>query len=263
MGEGLIVRRGGGANLNFKVVDGTSTPSSPSENTIWVNTDTAVTDWIFSAIQPTSKSDGTPLSGGEVWLETRNTSPVAMNALKKNALWVYPTACKQYVSGAWVAKTAKTYQNGAWVDWFTYLYSRGNEYTDLTGGWVCQEKRGSKYSDTLATLTNTTAGLKVVCAAQRSGIIRCSNKINLTDVKTITFTVSGTFEGVFLYVLSDLTLTDYSPVNIAASLSVGDSNAGTYSLSIDLTGLYYVGIGISTSYGKATTTTYIEEVRME
>lgn len=43
---------GGGAELNFEVVGGTSAPASPKENTIWVNTDTEITSWVFSAKRP-------------------------------------------------------------------------------------------------------------------------------------------------------------------------------------------------------------------
>ena len=41
-----------GAALNFKVVGGTSAPANPSENTIWVNTDTPFNAWEFSAENP-------------------------------------------------------------------------------------------------------------------------------------------------------------------------------------------------------------------
>lgn len=34
--------------------------------------------------------------------------------------------CQQYVSGAWGAKTAKTYIGSAWVDWVNYLYNSGS-----------------------------------------------------------------------------------------------------------------------------------------
>lgn len=43
---------GSAAGLNFKVVGGTTQPSNPSENTIWVNTDKEITGWIFSAKNP-------------------------------------------------------------------------------------------------------------------------------------------------------------------------------------------------------------------
>ena len=40
---------GAAANLNFKVVGGTTKPTSPKENTIWINTDTEISNWFFAA----------------------------------------------------------------------------------------------------------------------------------------------------------------------------------------------------------------------
>lgn len=116
---------GGSGSLNFKVVGGTSAPASPAENTIWVNTAADITGWAFSPAAPSSPKEGT------VWLKTGLSSPVGFNAFKKNGLWVYPTACQQYVSGAWVAKTAKTYQSGAWVEWLYWLYDTGSKKVEL------------------------------------------------------------------------------------------------------------------------------------
>ena len=42
----------GGIPLNFKVVGGTSAPSNPKQNTIWVNTGNEITAWAFSADEP-------------------------------------------------------------------------------------------------------------------------------------------------------------------------------------------------------------------
>ena len=54
---------------------------------------------------------------GMAWIETGISSPVEFNALKKNGIQVYPISAKQYVGGAWVEKTAKTYKDGEWVPW--------------------------------------------------------------------------------------------------------------------------------------------------
>lgn len=125
-----MIGGGGGASLNFKIVGGTSAPASPKENTIWVNTSTAITSWAFSATEPE-----TPVAG-MVWITTGKSSTAPFNALKKNNITVYPISAKHYVSGAWVDKTAKSYQNGAWVDWWNgELYEYGNEYEGVTGGW--------------------------------------------------------------------------------------------------------------------------------
>lgn len=53
----MIFNMGGGGNsggieLNFKVVGGTSAPSSPIENTIWINTSAEITGWRFCAKDP-------------------------------------------------------------------------------------------------------------------------------------------------------------------------------------------------------------------
>lgn len=43
---------GGGALLNFNVVNGTTTPTNPKENTIWVNMASPITSWYFGADEP-------------------------------------------------------------------------------------------------------------------------------------------------------------------------------------------------------------------
>lgn len=128
---GSPIMGGGGSDLNFKVIavaSESALPSSAAENTIAVITTAPITSYVFSSTAPTSPAEGM------VWFATGTASTVGFNAIKKNGLWVYPTGCQQYVSGAWVSKTAKTYKNGAWVDLTTYLYNRGIINTDVTGG---------------------------------------------------------------------------------------------------------------------------------
>lgn len=103
----------GGINpLAVRIVGGTTQPSAAAENTIWVNTSTAISDWVFQASRPTQNN-----TAGRVWIQTGTQSDAAFNALKKNGIYLYPLAAMQYVSGAWVEKTAKSYLDGQWVDW--------------------------------------------------------------------------------------------------------------------------------------------------
>lgn len=44
----------GGAGLNFKIVGGAARPQNPKENTIWINTDTAIGEYVFRA-EPNNK----------------------------------------------------------------------------------------------------------------------------------------------------------------------------------------------------------------
>lgn len=116
---------GGGTSLNFSIVGGTSQPVNPKENTIWVNTDTRISGWVFSASDPESPTEGM------VWILTGISSTVKFNALKKNGIQVYPISAKQYINGVWVNKTAMSYQGGKWVNWLkteNFLYYRGNFY---------------------------------------------------------------------------------------------------------------------------------------
>lgn len=144
---------GGGTSLSFKVVGGTSQPASPKDNTIWVNTDVPITSYVFSVTEPT----GIP---GLVWITTGATGSVEFNAIKKNYIQIYPISAKQYISGAWVAKTAKIYQRGAWVDlWNGELYNAGDEFTNITGGWTnsgCTYASGSTSLSVIAPKKNST-----------------------------------------------------------------------------------------------------------
>lgn len=117
MGTCFLYGNGGGSDLNFKVVGGTTQPSSPSKNTIWVNTGTAITGWVFSADAPSSPT------AGVVWFKTGFGRSVPFNALKKNEVQVCPESTQQYVSGSWAEKTAMIYSDGAWS-----LFHPSSEY---------------------------------------------------------------------------------------------------------------------------------------
>lgn len=162
---------GGGASLNFAVVGGTSAPSNPKENTIWVNTATEITGWEFSATQPAA-------AAGLVWFATGTSSKTAFEALKKNGIEVYPIYAKQYVNGAWVTKTAKIYQGGNWVAfWDNYLYKHGDPYASVTGGWYVSV---SKYDGATLTTDNGSGQMVMSRGAATEGVVATKNKIDLS-----------------------------------------------------------------------------------
>ena len=105
---------GGGAGLNFEIkayASEDSLPATAKENTIAVITETPITAYTFSATEHTDPIEGM------VWFIVDVASPVEFNALKKNEIRIYPNSAKQYVSGVWTDKLAKSYQGGSWVDW--------------------------------------------------------------------------------------------------------------------------------------------------
>lgn len=130
MGEAFLHGNGGSNLLNFKVVGGTSAPSNPKENTIWVNTDEKITGYYFQSEQSEEMTEG------EVWIYVGTSSQVAFNALKKNSIMVYPLSVKQKTGGVLVSRSAKSYQGGKWVDWWMgELYVDGKLHNVLAGGF--------------------------------------------------------------------------------------------------------------------------------
>lgn len=224
---------GSGGGLNFKVVGGTSTPASPKENTIWVNTSTAITSWVFSATEPETPA------AGMVWFATGTYSPVEFNALKKNNITVYPLSAKQYVSGAWVDKEAKSYLNGEWVAWWSgELFINGNQYEAFTGGWEkANYNWNSNDTPDVGTLTiENTIYLSSSVGAYCKGV-RISNKVDLTGWKTLKYITTQYNKGEASVVISATESYDLDDVSAKGSFVVGEN-----SLDItELTGEYYIG----------------------
>lgn len=231
---------GGGshAGLNFKIVGGTSQPTNPEENMIWVNTDQKITSWIFSATEPAAPEEGM------VWVVSGTASTVEFNALKKNGIQTYPLDAKQYVSGAWVSKTAKSYQDGVWKDWAIILYEPGNQHTDITGGWNNSARwfstSGGSY--TLGSYTLNSDGLTISLSGKQDVFVYAKNKIDLTDVRKIEFTVTDvSLEGADRTYLAVCTAVGSETMNNAVAKSY-IAEAGTFSLDVSsLSGAFYIG----------------------
>lgn len=251
---------GGGGSLNYKVVGGTSAPSSPKKTTIWVNTEVEITSHVFSATQPTS-----PVAG-MVWFPTGASSQISFNALKKNCIEICPIDCKQYINGTWANKFAKTYQNGAWLDWWDgTLYNAGNMYADYTGGWTGDAVgyyQGSVMEAPTITKASSYMEAKITSATHvYNGVVRTANKIDVSSFKTLTVTISANTQGngeneIVLYSSSS-----NGYYNAAASKAF--SAKGTFTVDISkLTGSYYIGICLYAS-GDRTTTCRITKVKLE
>ena len=218
----IINNSGGAAPLNFKVVGGTAQPNSPSENTIWVNTASPITSWVFSAGQPENPAEGM------LWFTSSTTCNSPINAIKKNGLWVYPTACKQYANGEWLTKSAKVYQNGAWRDVrlpIAYMFNNG----DLGESGGFQSSAGTLTVNSLITHKISSGNYAFVTS---------KNQIDLTGFSTITFNcMAGGVVKEYACVGVGKTPTAFVAEKSATQTSYAD-------VSIDiksLTGLHYVG----------------------
>lgn len=153
-----------------------------------------------------------------------------------------------------------------------YLYLSGNEYTATTGGWMAQAWSGnsSLWTAYLLQLTKYPTYLRISIGhgdyLSRSGVVRTTNKIDLTAATFVNVTLSGGLTGkndyqptrVLLYLFVNSTTTgnwavdtvaartlliDHNPTSTASTLVPST----TYSLDVSaLTGTFYVCLGLTT-----------------
>lgn len=212
-----------GSSLTYTVVGADSQPSTPANNTIWVKTTEPIVGHIFSSTQPA----GVP---GVVWFQTGTASAAAMDATAGNIIMVYPLYCKQYISGSWVSKPAKSYINNAWVDWITYLFKSGD---GPTTGWT-------EYPSTSAgDPTNITAE-KIVFRGQNKGfeiggLVKKTARLDLTGISKLFFRVQRLAECTGL--VCGVMATDPSAYTSTFTAKASLDTIGTETLEVDVSGL--------------------------
>lgn len=176
---------GGGGGLNLKVVGGTTQPTNPRANTIWVNTATAITGYVLSPTQPQTDTEGL------VWLKTADTG-VEINVGKKNAVLLHLASGMLYTGGKWASVDAWAYINSAWkqfsIAFDGRLYDNGDQCTDVTGGWGAT---GYKRVTSSGQVVEAYAGtLKSDCMYVNSNgkiqMFGTANPILLDGLKTLT-----------------------------------------------------------------------------
>lgn len=234
---------GGSGGLNFQVIGGTTAPSNPKENMIWVNTDTPITSWIFSATEPS------PAEAGMVWIFTGTSSTVEFNALKKNGIQVYPISAKQYVNGTWVEVVAKSYQNGEWKGWNLYIFKSGE------GENIPLYSSVEKTNNVSVTIDNEKIHVDAKASAESMSRIGTSVPVDITNYGLLKIEVQGTYRGGANYISTQGFVFGISANKLvwgtgdnnkyAAKLFVSSSDfSGTHSLDISsLAGEYYISFG--------------------
>lgn len=265
----IYVLSGGGSDLNFKVIavaSESALPTSAAENTIAVITTTPISEWEMSAV--TSPTWSAP--EGFVYITTRASylgDGIAFNAIKRNGLWVYPTGCQQYVSGAWVSKIAKIYQNGAWAGEGgmvkTWLYNNGDECQSITGGWAAKAVGIQNYPALAPTVTKndglaTISLLTSTTIEWKAGIYATNKQIDLTNYQTLT--LHGRGEGTDEYCKAWLVaLPSLSEWQSYPQVSILNQSMTDISLDVSaLSGGYFIAIGVAKS--SASTISYMQSL---
>ena len=253
----------GGAGLNFKVVGSLTQPASPRENTVWVQTGTAVKQYIVSQDEPTTRADGTALETGDIWIEHGGKSGVEVNVAKKNGIYIRMLTVAMWESGLWVRKEAQLYKNGVWSPFIWKLYDNGSEVMITTGGWSLVSAFSSEYelSKTddyiyLNTSKSTNSKQSFFCTEKP---IDLTSFNNIIAVHTYSKGSYGLFKPVAVHTDRDVPK-DNNDFVAYKDLGIDTTKSGTkevFTLDISaLTGVHYVGFAMGTSGGKAHTYFY-------
>lgn len=209
----------GGDELNFDVIGGTTEPSSPIENTIWVQTENNIPFWAFSVDEPDTAEENS------VWIKTSNSSSFRFDALKENSLIVGIDGVYVNKSGNWEEVSWLIYKDGEWQGSTLYVIKDGR-YTDefssgstAISGFIFADKSiGGPYQ---GSLSQTLQNGYMQFAPDYSGVHGASRVINVpVDVgkyNTLCFDNSHTVgQGTTMYVSINLCSpkpTDYTTVN--------------------------------------------------
>ena len=241
----------GGTTLNFSVVGGTTQPASPSENTIWVNTSTEITEWEFSASAPAS-----PVAG-MVWFLTWVESSVPFNALQQNGINLCPMKAQQYIDGVWVYKEAQSYQGSSWKDWFLYIVDIAATHMEVAGALNLLAYRPSTSSSTVTKPNQSISSVSGMTLSLpdgdsgTAGSLFTSRKVDLTGYSTMKIYVeSASTEQSNGYVRFGATKSGANNYVVSAAKTIcsgenGSVSAKTISLDVsDLTGTYYLFINL-------------------
>ena len=119
---------------------------------------------------------------GAVWFKTDANSDLSFNALAENGIQVHPVAATHFTSGQILEKTAQVYRNGEWVElsaWNGVLYDAGNQYEDITGGWVKGEGTAT------ATIDDTGMKLSTSSSSAARIHVETKNAVDMTKYKTL------------------------------------------------------------------------------
>lgn len=238
----------GGSSLSFTVVGGTTRPSSPAENTIWVDTDETITGVTMSAVSPSALADG------EVWIRLMDSGSASVSVISGASIIVKAGTVVQNVSGVLVGRNAQIYQDGAWADMVGWAYYHGEKFTTFTGGFKFTKNSNGAYTDnsanggymylydngssnarfsTVYSVNQISAGMrfsrlhaKVIPKRTNTGIIR----IAATTQNTVTTTLRG--------LSSTLASKEYEvfDANVEMEISVDVSYTGSYYIAIQAQG---------------------------
>ena len=152
-----------------------------------------------------------------------------------------PCCCYQVEGGKWYRKDAFVYRNGAWLKFSTWaqqwdgtLFYNGNQYTDITGGWVGNG------------ISSTTVGTNLsLIVANTSPYLTTQNAIDLSGYTKLHMIADGNAGQYSYFGISSNVPSNARPNYIASATFSGGENV----LDVSAIGSGHISIGASASWG--------------
>ena len=229
MGQCFLYGSGGGAR-SYKVTGSVSAPENPFHGDIWVQTSVAITQ-----IDITSEQQVIPVWDGrdgmvQIVTGTQWSDDLYVDSdhRREYNLYLYPRACVQRFDGAWHRMTAYIYTlKNRWIQfssaWDGTLFYNGNQYADVTGGWVGADSYSPNLTATLMSGTIT---------------VSTASAVDLSGFSTLKFMGSGNGANSGGSYSAKCKIVNESGVEVA---SVDFQSNGTYAVSVAaLSGKHYV-----------------------
>ena len=234
---------GGKDRLRPTIYGGTTRPSNPKNGDFYLYTGTAI-----SGTELNGFMSGFPtwtMPEGFVYIGSGGTysdsSYVNLINVRNGVHNFCPCCCYQVEGGKWYRKDAFVYRNGAWLKFSTFaqqwdgtLFYNGNQYADVTGGWVGNG------------ISSTTVGTNLsLIVANTSPYLTTQNAIDLSGYTKLHMIADGNAGQYSYFGISSNVPSNARPNYIASATFIGGENV----LDVSAINSGHISIGATASWG--------------
>ena len=234
---------GGKDRLRPTIYGGTTRPSNPKNGDFYLYTGTAI-----SATELNGFMSGFPtwtMPEGFVYIGSggayNDSSYVNLINVRNGIHNFCPCCCYQVEGGKWYRKDAFVYRNGAWLKFSTFaqqwdgtLFYNGNQYTDITGGWVGNG------------ISSTTVGTNLsLIVANTSPYLTTQNAIDLSGYTKLHMIADRNAGQYSYFGISSNVPSNARPNYIASATFIGGENV----LDVSAINSGHISIGATASWG--------------
>jgi len=219
----------GGGGLNLRIVAGNTQPTNPTENMIWLNTETAIPHWYFQNEEPENPAVG------DVYITETTTASNVLQVLRNNGLKLFFGTPRQWDGSAWNIVGGKIYYDGAWHNLQTFVYDgtigdAENNFNHSVGGYPWRTSSGgSVTSCTISTMWYT------------------HDTIDFSAVNQVKITYTGSGGGTSCRAGVFAGASSGAPSGLVAS-AAADNSTSKKTITINtsnVSGIYYLGLYVS------------------